>query len=278
MNTILSARSLTHVYPGGHKALNAVSLEIDAGDFVAVVGQNGSGKTTLAKHFNGLLRATSGAVEVAGERITNQTTVELSKTIGYCYQNPDHQIFASTVRDEVAFGPTHLGLPEDEVASRTDRILRLVGLAGREDEYPFNLGRGERQILAVASVLAREPSVLIVDEPTTGLDWRGSESMMSLIHELNRSGTTVIAISHDMNLVAAHARRVVVMSDGVKVGDGEPGEIFGCEAVMAMARLRPPQAFRISHALPDVFASEALSAAEAVAMLERRPSADRTEV
>ena len=277
MTPILRAASLSHVYPTGRAALRDVDLEVQPGDFLAIIGQNGSGKTTLAKHFNGLLRATAGFVEVKGERVVKQTTVELSRTIGYCYQNPDHQIFAPTVREEVAFGPAHLGLSQEEVGERTDRILAMVGLLDREHEYPFSLGRGERQILAVASVLAREPAVLIVDEPTTGLDWRGSEAMMRLIHELNASGTTVIAISHDMNLVAAHARRVVVMADGEKIGDGDPAEVFSSAEVLTRASLRPPQAFRISRSLPHLFKADALSADEAVLMLTARSTSNGIE-
>lgn len=256
-----------HRYANGHEALKGVDLEVDQGDFIAIIGQNGSGKTTLAKHFNGLLRATAGSVEVAGSVVVKQSTIELSRTIGYCYQNPDHQIFASTVREEISFGPTQLALPAAEVEERTDRILDLVGLTDQQGEYPFNLGRGQRQILAVASVLAMQPRVLIVDEPTTGLDWRGSESLMGLINALSRQGTTVIVISHDMNLVARHAHRLVVMAGGEKIGEGPPRDVFAQDDVLRRAFLRAPQAFRISHALPEVFPRGALSAGEAVDML-----------
>ncbi|GAA0712623.1 ABC transporter ATP-binding protein [Dactylosporangium roseum] len=270
MTVILRTSGLVHRYPDGREALSGVDVEIHQGEFVAIVGQNGSGKTTLAKHFNGLLRATAGTVEVAGELVRRQSTVELARVIGYCYQNPDHQIFAPTVRDEVRFGPAHLGLDETEIDRRTEQILALVDLLDRQDEYPFNLGRGERQKLAVASVLAIEPSVLIVDEPTTGLDWRGGEAMMGLVDELNRRSTTVIVITHDMNLVAEHARRVVVMAGGRKVGDGTPQDVFAQEEVMRLAHLRPPQAFRISQALPRLFASPTMSAREATGHLPAR--------
>jgi energy-coupling factor transporter ATP-binding protein EcfA2 len=268
MSVVLRTSGLVHRYPDGRQALSGVSLEVRAGEFVAIVGQNGSGKTTLAKHFNGLLRATEGTVEVAGQIIGEQRTVDLARTIGYCYQNPDHQIFAATVREEIRFGPARLGLTEDEIDRRTDQILEMVGLRESRDVYPFSLGRGERQKLAVGSVLAIEPQVLIVDEPTTGLDWRGSEAMMGLVDRLNGRGTTVIAITHDMNLVAEHAARVVVMADGRLAGDGTPEEIFTSVGVLEMAHLRPPQAFRISRALPSVFRAPALSGRQAAAAIQ----------
>jgi energy-coupling factor transporter ATP-binding protein EcfA2 len=268
MSVVLRTSGLVHRYPDGRQALSGVSLEVRAGEFVAIVGQNGSGKTTLAKHFNGLLRATEGTVEVAGQIIGEQRTVDLARTIGYCYQNPDHQIFAATVREEIRFGPARLGLTEDEIDRRTDQILEMVGLRESRDVYPFSLGRGERQKLAVGSVLAIEPQVLIVDEPTTGLDWRGSEAMMGLVDRLNGRGTTVIAITHDMNLVAEHAARVVVMADGRLAGDGTPEEIFTSAGVLEMAHLRPPQAFRISRALPSVFRAPALSGRQAAAAIQ----------
>jgi energy-coupling factor transporter ATP-binding protein EcfA2 len=268
MSVVLRTSGLVHRYPDGRQALSGVSLEVRAGEFVAIVGQNGSGKTTLAKHFNGLLRATEGTVEVAGQIIGEQRTVDLARTIGYCYQNPDHQIFAATVREEIRFGPARLGLTEEEIDRRTDQILEMVGLRESRDVYPFSLGRGERQKLAVGSVLAIEPQVLIVDEPTTGLDWRGSEAMMGLVDRLNGRGTTVIAITHDMNLVAEHAARVVVMADGRLAGDGTPEEIFTSAGVLEMAHLRPPQAFRISRALPSVFRAPALSGRQAAAAIQ----------
>jgi energy-coupling factor transport system ATP-binding protein len=270
MSVVLRTSGLVHRYPDGRQALSGVSVTVQAGEFVAVVGQNGSGKTTLAKHFNGLLRATEGTVEVAGQIISDQLTVDLARTVGYCYQNPDHQIFAATVREEIRFGPARLGLAENEIDRRTEQILGMVGLRDCQDAYPFSLGRGERQKLAVGSVLAIEPQVLIVDEPTTGLDWRGSEAMLGLVDELNNRGTTVIAITHDMNLVAEHAARVVVMAEGRLVGDGTPAEIFSSAGVLERAHLRPPQAFRISSALPSLFARPALSGRQAAAAIGPR--------
>lgn len=276
-SVIVRTAGLVFRYPDGRPALNGVDIEIHQGEVVAIVGQNGSGKTTLAKHFNGLLRATEGVVEIGGVRVEKQSTVELSRTIGYCYQNPDHQIFAPTVRDEIRFGPVHLGLDAQEVQERTERILALVGLLDQQDEYPFNLGRGQRQLLAVASVLALMPEVLIVDEPTTGLDWRGSEAMMALVHQLHDQGTTVIAITHDMNLVAKHAERMIVMAQGDLVADGAPREVFARPDVLDRAMLRAPQAHRMTSRLPGLFPVPALSAAEACASLGATDGARQEE-
>lgn len=262
MTAAIDARDLAFRYPGRPPALTDVSLEVPEGQFLALVGQNGSGKTTLAKHFNGLLRPERGSVLVNGSDIKDRATADLASTIGYCYQNPDHQIFAATVFEEIEFGPRNLGVPEEEVVRRTGRLLDLVRLRAEADRYPFSLGRGQRQKLAVASVLAMEPRIVIVDEPTTGLDWQGGEAMMEVMAELHRAGRTVVIITHDMNIVAEYAQRVVVMANGKIVADGEPADVFVQESALREAFLRPPQAFRIARQRPDLFGS-ALTVTEA---------------
>jgi energy-coupling factor transporter ATP-binding protein EcfA2 len=266
MTMAVAADDLWYRYPGRPHALAGVSLAIPEGQFVALVGQNGSGKTTLAKHFNGLLRPEKGRVSVHGTDIAERATADLASTIGYCYQNPDHQIFASTVFEEIEFGPRNLGVAEEEVVRRTGRLLDLVRLRSESDRYPFSLGRGQRQKLAVASVLAMEPRIVIVDEPTTGLDWQGGEAMMEVMAELHRDGRTIVIITHDMNIVAEYAERVVVMAGGRIVADGAPAEVFVQEAALREAFLRPPQAFRIARQRPDLFGT-ALTVAQASAAL-----------
>ncbi|MEO6577886.1 MAG: ABC transporter ATP-binding protein [Candidatus Limnocylindria bacterium] len=250
-----------------------MGLEIPQGQFLALIGQNGSGKTTLAKHFNGLLRPEKGQVMVNGSDIAGRATADLASTIGYCYQNPDHQIFAATVFEEIEFGPRNLGVPEEEVVRRTGRLLDLVKLRAESDRYPFSLGRGQRQKLAVASVLAMEPRIVIVDEPTTGLDWQGGEAMMEVMAELHRDGRTVVIITHDMNIVAEYAERVVVMANGRIVADGEPADVFVQETALREAFLRPPQAFRIAQRRPDLF-GPALTVVQAVEALRPVPVAN----
>ncbi len=266
MTVAIAAENLHFRYPASSYALADVSIEIPDGQFIALVGQNGSGKTTLAKQFNGLLRPERGRVAINGTDIADRETADLASTIGYCYQNPDHQIFAATVFEEIEFGPRNLGVPEEEVVRRTRRLLDLVRLRGESDRYPFSLGRGQRQKLAVASVLAMEPRIVIVDEPTTGLDWQGGEAMMAVMAELHRDGRTIVIITHDMNIVAEYAQRVVVMANGRIVADGEPADVFVQESALREAYLRPPQAFRIAHQRPDLFGS-ALTVEQATAAL-----------
>lgn len=277
MTDAIAAENLFFRYPNQPPALADVTLRIPEGQFVALVGQNGSGKTTLAKHFNGLLRPERGRVVINGSNIAGRATADLASVIGYCYQNPDHQIFAATVFEEIEFGPRNLGVAEEEVVRRTGRLLDLVRLRSEADRYPFSLGRGQRQKLAVASVLAMEPRIVIVDEPTTGLDWQGGEAMMYVMAELHRSGRTVVIITHDMNIVAEYAERVVVMASGRIVADGPPADVFVQESALREAFLRPPQAFRIAQQRPDLFGT-ALTVEEATAALagaERRVAAGR---
>lgn len=266
MTSAVSVEGIWFRYPGRPYALSGIDLEIPAGQFVALVGQNGSGKTTLAKQFNGLLRPERGRVLMNGVDVGKRATSDLASTIGYCYQNPDHQIFAATVFEEIEFGPRNLGVPQDEIVRRTGALLDLVRLRSEADRYPFSLGRGERQKLAVASVLAMEPSIVIVDEPTTGLDWQGGEAMMAVMAQLHRDGRTIVIITHDMNIVAEYAQRVVVMANGRIVADGQPADVFVQETALREAYLRPPQAFRIARARPDLFGT-ALTVDQATAAL-----------
>ena len=209
---VLEAIDLTHRYPSGVLALDGVDVTIHRGEFVALLGGNGAGKTTLAKHFAGLLEPTSGTVRSHAERV------------GFVFQNPDHQIFANTVLDEAAFGPRNAGLPGPEVAERTGRALKRVGLGDVAGLHPLRLGRGDRQRLAVASALTMNPDVLILDEPTTGLDWRGTEALMGLLTDLNRDGTTIVMITHDLPLAARHASRTVTLPAPVpEIAPKDPG-------------------------------------------------------
>ena len=259
----LRAEGVWFSYPGREPALRGVDVEIGAGQFVALVGQNGSGKTTLAKHFNGLLRPGRGRILVDGQEIAERQTADLASTIGYCYQNPDHQIFATTVAEEIEFGPRNLGVSAEEVVARTGRLLDLVNLRDEAERYPFSLGRGQRQKLAVASVLAMEPRILIVDEPTTGLDWQGGAAMMRLMRELHASGRTIVIITHDMNIVAEFAERAIVMAGGRIVVDGTPAEVFSDDDALREADLRVPQAFQITRRRPDLFDGQPLTVDEA---------------
>jgi energy-coupling factor transport system ATP-binding protein len=245
--------------PGMPPALDHVSLQIHKGDFLALLGQNGAGKTTLAKTFNGLLQPERGSVLVGGLDTRHANVARLASLVGYCYQNPDHQIFNRTVALEAAYGPRNLGLPPDEVTRRVNHALQLVGLADKKDAAPLLLGKGERQKLAVASVLAMGSPILVVDEPTTGLDFRGIRNIMNLLRQWNQEeGRTIVIITHDLHIVAEYVPRAVVMAQGKVLIDGPTRAVLSNSAVLSLAGLKPPQITRVAQRLshhgipPDV--------------------------
>jgi energy-coupling factor transporter ATP-binding protein EcfA2 len=238
---ILEVENLAHRYPDGTHALAGVSCTIRRGEFVAILGQNGSGKTTLVKHLNGILAPSAGEIRLLGKSIRGQAPTLLSRRVGLVFQNPDHQIFAERIADEVAFGPRLQDLPETEVEQRVREALDSVDLGGFGDLDPFILTKGSRQRVAVASTLATKPEVIILDEPTTGLDHRELRGMMALIERLNRSGHTIVIITHAMDVAAACARRVILMRDGRIVGDGPTREIFSdARGIEALGLTLPP--------------------------------------
>lgn len=243
---LISIRNLVQEYGNGKRAIDDLSLDIYEGDFVALIGQNGAGKTTLAKHFNSILKPSSGSVEVCGIDAAKSEPEDLSRHIGYVFQNPDHQIFCQSVYKELEYGLKNLELGEDEIKRRIDSVLELTGLSKQRDEHPFSLGKGERQMIAVASILVLEPEILVVDEPTTGLDWAGIKRMMRLIHKLHDNGTTIVMITHDMDIVSHNATRAVVMRHGKIVLDGGPAEIFAAEKELRDAYVTPPEIVRLS--------------------------------
>ena len=246
---LIRCRDLEFSYPNGVKALDGISLDIYPGDIVAIVGQNGSGKTTLAKHFNGLLLPTGGTISVNGKTTQEQGIFRLGQYVGYVFQNPDHQIFSETVYDEVSFGPRLRGLPEEQIKARVTETLRAVGLEGTEEEDPFSMTKSGRQRVAVASVLAVQPEVLILDEPTTGLDFREQCSMMEMVRQLNENGSTIIFITHHMWVVAEYARKVFVIKDGRLFLEGTTREVFSHEQELLEASLRPPHFIQFTNLL-----------------------------
>jgi energy-coupling factor transport system ATP-binding protein len=244
---MIEVTGLVHVYPGGTRAVDGVTLTIGRGERVAIVGQNGSGKSTLVRHFNGLLRPTEGHVVVDGRDAAGHRVAELAATVGLAFQDPDRQIFAGKVRDEVAFGPKNLGLRGDELAGAVDAALAATGLTEDAATNPYDLGFSRRKLLALASILAMRTSVVVLDEPTTGQDARGVDRVQSIVDGLAADGRTVVAISHDMRFVAESFDRVVVMRAGKVELDGSPLEVFAESAwpVLASTYLEPPLAARI---------------------------------
>ena len=248
MNTVVRIQDLVHRYDHAKAAVDGVSLEVYQGEFVAVVGQNGCGKTTMVKHLNGLHKPTHGTVEILGKNTTEWTLSELGKRVGFVFQNPDHQIFANTILEEVSFGPQNYGLSKEETEKKVLHALDIVGLAGQEDQDPFSLTKGERQQLALASVLATDPDILILDEPTTGLDYHGQTAILQLIRQLHEAGRTIIIITHSMWVVAEYASRCIMMSQGKVVKDSSVRTCFEDRDLLESLHLESPEAVRIGQA------------------------------
>ena len=246
---LLEVEGVDFTYPGERRALSGVSLTIRRGDFVALIGQNGSGKTTLAKCLNGLLRPQHGVVRLRGADLAGQPLNRVAADVGYVFQNPDHQIFAASVREEVAFALHNFGYAPDAVERRTHDALTAVDLSGSEAVDPFLLGKGQRQRLAVASFLALEPAVLILDEPTTGLDYREQRRMMDLLARLHAQGMTLIVITHTPWVVAQYARRGVLMQTGRVVFDGPLRELFADQELLERCHFRVPVVTRLGRRL-----------------------------
>jgi energy-coupling factor transport system ATP-binding protein len=241
----LRVEDLVHVYrEGAVRALDGVTLAIPAGDRLALVGQNGSGKTTLVRHLNGLLRPTSGRVLIDGADASGLTVAQLAARVGLVFQDPDRQIFSGSVRGEIEFGARNVGLGTDARREAIGRALRATGLEGQEATNPYDLGGARRKLLALASVLAMETPVLVLDEPTTGQDAAGVERVREIVASAADSGRTVIAISHDMRFVAEAFERVVVLRAGQVILDGPPATVFAPAAWDALAStyLEPPLA------------------------------------
>jgi ABC-type cobalt transport system, ATPase component len=223
----LAVEDLVHVYPQGNvRALDGVTLRIAEGERVALIGQNGSGKTTLVRHLNGLLRPTSGRFVIGGVDARWQTVASLAGRVGLVFQDPDRQIFAGSVRSEVEFGPRNMGLSGRELRGAVDDALGAVGLSDDAKTNPYDLGASRRKLLALASVLAMQTPVLVLDEPTTGQDQRGVERVRSVVDAAAAEGRTVIAVSHDMRFVAEAFDRVIVMRAGRVILDGAPSSVF----------------------------------------------------
>ncbi|RLE63435.1 MAG: hypothetical protein DRJ38_07575 [Thermoprotei archaeon] len=238
---IVECRNVSFSYEEDKFALKNVNLKIRLGEYIGLVGPNGSGKTTLAKIIAGLLKPSKGIVYINGKRIEEYDKLTLSSLVGYVFQNPDHQLFNQTVWDEVAFGLKLRGLSGDELESRVRRTLEIVGLQELAEEHPFFLSKGEKRRLALASILALEPKVLIVDEPTTGQDRGFSYRILSLLNDMRNRGITVIVITHSIPQLVKYADRLIVLKNGVVLADGNPREILADGSLVEEAKLTVPQ-------------------------------------
>lgn len=265
---LIEVQSLSHSYEKGRFVIRNISLSIRQGDFIAIVGRNGSGKTTFVKHLNGLLKPTVGKVLLRGRDVSRMRISELAKDVGLVFQNPDNQIFCETIEQEVRFGPENLGYSEEQIAGLVTSAIRTVDLTAKTGSDPFCLTKGERQRTAIASTLACDPEVLILDEPTTGLDYSQERNVMSMLSRLNSQGKTIIFITHSLHLVPEFARRVIAFVDGGIVYDGPVRAFFEPQnqELLAQAGLVPPKVVELSHR----FGMTALSVSEFASLFDRR--------
>ncbi|WP_308687489.1 ABC transporter ATP-binding protein [uncultured Treponema sp.] len=232
--------------------IHGISLSIEDGEFVALTGENGAGKSTFSKLLAGILKPSDGKIIVNGIDTKKAKNSVLAKNTGFLFQNPDRQLCTYTVRDEIAFGQKALKTgTEEEISKRTEKIIERFGF--NPDEAPFSLSRGQRQRLALASIIAVEPKVMILDEPTTGLDYKECMEIMSAVKELNKNGTTVIMVCHDMELVLDFAQRMIVLASGKIEADGKTLEIMRSKEILQKASLLPPQIIQIALELEEKF-------------------------
>lgn len=248
-DVVIICENLYHSYDGRYMALEDVNVTISRGEVVGVIGQNGSGKTTLVKHFNGLLKPTDGRVLVNGVDTMTKTVNELSRYTGYVFQNPNHQLFAKTVAEELAFGPTNLGLSPEEVQERVRQAAEFFKLEPFLEHHPYRLSFPLRKQVGMASIFSMRPAVMVLDEPTTGQDHVGTRIVHDLVGRLHDEGTTVVIVSHDMELIAEQCDRVIVLWQARVIGNGKPAEIFTNDELLEKTRLNAPQITRLSRRL-----------------------------
>ena len=251
---LILVEDLHHLYPGGVLALAGVSLQIREGESIGIIGQNGSGKTTFVKHLNGLLRPTQGRVLVEGQDTRKTRVSRLARTVGYVFQNPDHQIFAGKVRDEVSFGPKNLGLGGTELEQAVGEALEIMGLTELAERHPYTLSRGQRQRLAIAAVLSMRSRVLMLDEPMGGQDRTQVGRLLAALAGLRAKGHTTIMVSHDLEIIGASCDRAIVFHDGRVILEGPVRDVFAHTEELARTFLKAPQVARFSLArgLPRV--------------------------
>jgi energy-coupling factor transport system ATP-binding protein len=241
--------SLSFTYPAGVQAVRDVSLSIASAQAVAIIGQNGAGKTTLVKHLNGLLLPTSGVVRVGEWDTRSRPVAKLAANVGYVFQNPDDQLFKPTVWAEVIFGPNNLGWTMDRIEKQAKEALDAVGYAEDLHRHPYDLSPTQRKSVAMAAVLAMNTPIVVLDEPTTGQDYVGTERIGQVVEELKRDGKTVITITHDIDFCAEHFERVVVMAQGRVLLDGPARQVLSQAQVLAQSYVEPPQMVRLASKL-----------------------------
>lgn len=246
---VVEARDVHYSYQERIRALAGVNFSVSRWEFIGLMGQNGSGKTTLAKHLNGLLKPQLGTVFVDGIDTRKLSVAQTSRKVGYVFQNPEHQIFARTLLEEISFGLRNLGFPKGEIEERATEALRMVDLNKPLNAFPHFLSVGEKHRLAIASVIAMRPQLLILDEPTTGVDYGRAKQIMGILKRLNEQGMAVLVITHDAGLVAEYCQRVAIMREGLIVNDGNADEVLSDENVLLSNSLRPLQVTALARSL-----------------------------
>ena len=239
---MLEVKNIKYSYNTNYQALKGVSLKVEQGEMVALLGKNGAGKSTLFLHLNGIYRPDEGQVFIDGEELKydKKSLLKFRQKVGIVFQNPDDQIFAPTVEEDVAFGPLNLGLPMEEVQDRVEEALARVGMSGYEKTAPHHLSGGQKKRVAIAGILAMKPEIMVLDEPTAGLDPQGVVNLQKLLRELNDEGITIIISTHEVDLVPNYASRVFVLVDGLLIAEGTPKDIFSRPEILEQANLKVP--------------------------------------
>jgi cobalt/nickel transport system ATP-binding protein len=244
-NSIVSVKEVKFTYPGGIRAVNGVSLEIQRGERVAILGPNGSGKSTLILLIAGLLAPEKGEIKVFNEKTTSENFQKLRQKMGIVFQDPDDQLFTQSVIEDVEYGPKNLRLPEVNIKQRSEEVLKRIGIYHLKDRPPYRLSFGEKKKASLATALVLKPELLILDEPTANLDLMSRRDLLSMLNELNREETTVLVSTHDVEALPELADRIIVISHGLVLGEGETSEVLQDLRLLGSAGLEPPAIARL---------------------------------
>ena len=248
-----SLKNWSYVYPDGTRALNNVNMDIEKGRKIAIMGPNGAGKSTLFSHFNGLTEPTSGYLELEGKKMQydKKSLLEIRQKEGIVFQDPNDQLFAPTVKEDVAFGPMNLGLSYEEVEKRVEEALKMVAMEEYKDKTPHHLSGGQQKRVAIAGIIAMRPDIMILDEPTAGLDPEGVDKVLNILNNLNEEGMTIVISSHDIEMVNSFAEKIFVLNEGEIIDSGDTHQIFSNKELLKKAHLKAPVTTEILYALKE---------------------------
>lgn len=240
---VLKTDNLNYIYHDGVHAIKDINIKIKEGEKVAIMGPNGAGKSTLFLHFNGLKEPDSGNIEIDGKKMVydKKELLKIRQKVGIVFQNPNDQLFAPSVQEDIAFGPMNLGLPIEEVEKRTTEALELVEMSDSKDKPPHHLSGGQQKKVSIAGIISMRPEIMILDEPTAGLDPQGVDQILEILNKLNNEGMTIVISSHDVEMINEFADHIFVLKDGEIIGDGTPDEIFSNHELLEIANLKPPK-------------------------------------